>query len=253
MLVLNMGLLLLLGGLCSLIFKRLKMPVVIGYLVSGIIIAYFGWNTVDTANIVDMLSDIGLALLMFCIGMELNLNKLKRMGSSAIAVVLIMAPIVFIASMIAGGTVLGLDSVQSIVFAAVMSGSSTAVVVIVLGEQKGMDHSDIESLMLVLVVEDVFQVVMLSAITPLMQGNDMAIDDIVWMVGMIIVFMMSSIIVGITAVPKAIDYVHRKMPKEVVVVISLGLCFALSYISVIIGLSMAIGAFLAGVITSQAK
>ena len=87
MLVLNMGLLLLLGGICSLLFKRLKMPVVIGYLVSGIIIAHFGWSGKETMDIVELLSDIGLALLMFCIGMELNLNKLKRMGSFAILVV----------------------------------------------------------------------------------------------------------------------------------------------------------------------
>ncbi len=111
MLVLNLGLLLVLGGVCSLVFKKFKMPVVIGYLVSGIIIAHFGWNSADTMDIVELLSDIGLALLMFCIGMELNLKKLKKMGSFAILVVAIQVPIILVGGIVLGQLVLGLDPV----------------------------------------------------------------------------------------------------------------------------------------------
>lgn len=109
MLVLNMGILLLMGGLCSLIFKRLKMPVVIGYLVSGIIIAYFHLNTDGVVEIVELLSDIGLVLLMFVIGLELNLKKLKQIGSGAIMTVLIMVPIILIGGMLLGSLVLHLN------------------------------------------------------------------------------------------------------------------------------------------------
>ncbi len=109
MLVLNMGILLLMGGLCSLIFKRLKMPVVIGYLVSGIIIAYFNLNTDGVIEIVDLLSDIGLVLLMFIIGLELNLKKLKQIGSGAIMSVLIMVPIILIGGMLLGSFILHLN------------------------------------------------------------------------------------------------------------------------------------------------
>lgn len=109
MLVLNMGILLLMGGICSLIFKRLKMPVVIGYLVSGIIIAYFNWNSDGVVEIVELLSDIGLVLLMFVIGLELNLKKLKQIGGSAIVSVLIMVPIILIGGMLLGSLILKLD------------------------------------------------------------------------------------------------------------------------------------------------
>ena len=248
-----MAILLLLGGFCSIIFKRFKMPAVIGYLVSGIIIAAVGWVGEETEEIVEFLSDIGLALMMFCIGMELNLTKLRRMGSFAILVVMIQVPIILVGGILLGGMLLGLNSLQSLIFGAIISGSSTAVVTIVLADQKNMSHADVESLILVTVVEDVFQVLILSAISPLMSGESMEVDGMIWMLVLIIAFMITSIVVGIAFFPKLFDWLHKKMPPEVQVIIGLGLCFGLAYLSIMIGMSMAIGAFLAGVIVSQAK
>ena len=253
LLVLNMAILLLLGGFCSIVFKRFKMPSVIGYLVSGIIIAAVGWASEETVEIVEFLSDIGLALMMFCIGMELNLTKLRRMGSFAILVVMIQVPIILVGGIVLGGMLLGLDSLQALIFGAIISGSSTAVVTIVLADQKNMSHSDVESLILVTVVEDVFQVLILSAISPLMSGSSMDLDGIIWMFVLIIAFMISAIVVGIALLPKFFDWLHKKMPAEVQVIIGLGICFGLAYLSITIGMSMAIGAFLAGVIVSQSK
>ena len=251
LLVLNMALLLLLGGFCSIIFKRFKMPAVIGYLVSGIIIAAVGWVSDEVNEIVEFLSDIGLALMMFCIGMELNLTKLKKMGSFAILVVMVQVPIILIGGIVLGGLILGLDSLQALIFGAIISGSSTAVVTIVLADQNNMTHADVESLILVTVVEDVFQVLILSAITPLMHGDNMDVESLVWMVVLIIAFMVASIVIGIALFPKFLDWLHKKMPAEILVIIGLGICFGLSYLSILIGMSMAIGAFLAGVIVSQ--
>lgn len=253
LLVLNMAILLLLGGFCSIVFKRFKMPSVIGYLVSGMIIAAVGWASEETVEIVEFLSDIGLALMMFCIGMELNLTKLRRMGSFAILVVMIQVPIILVGGIVLGGMLLGLDSLQALIFGAIISGSSTAVVTIVLADQKNMSHSDVESLILVTVVEDVFQVLILSAISPLMSGSSMDLDGIIWMFVLIIAFMISAIVVGIALLPKFFDWLHKKMPAEVQVIIGLGICFGLAYLSITIGMSMAIGAFLAGVIVSQSK
>ena len=248
-----MAILLLLGGFCSIVFKRFKMPAVIGYLVSGIIIAAVGWASEETVEIVEFLSDIGLALMMFCIGMELNLTKLRRMGSFAILVVMIQVPIILVGGIVLGGMLLGLDSLQALIFGAIISGSSTAVVTIVLADQKNMSHSDVESLILVTVVEDVFQVLILSAISPLMSGSSMDLDGIIWMFVLIIAFMITAIVVGIALLPKFFDWLHKKMPAEVQVIIGLGICFGLAYLSIMIGMSMAIGAFLAGVIVSQSK
>jgi len=253
LLVLNMAILLLLGGFCSLLFKRFKMPVVIGYLVSGIIIAAAGWKSANIDEIVEFLSDIGLALMMFCIGMELDLKKLRKMGSFAILVVMVQVPIILVGGILLGQLILGLDSLQALVFGAVISGSSTAVVTIVLADQRNMSSADVETLILVIIVEDVFQVLILSAISPLMNGQNMDMSGLISMFALIIVFMITSIVVGIILLPKLLDWLQKKMPAEILVIISLGICFGLAYVSMLIGMSMAIGAFLAGVIVSQSK
>ena len=111
-----MTILLLLGGICSVIFKKLKMPAIIGYLVTGIILAnYWSGRSQDTDDIVGFLSDLGLVFMMFGIGMELNLQKLKKTGSFAIMVVMIQVPLMLMGGYL-GGSLLGLDSLQSIVF-----------------------------------------------------------------------------------------------------------------------------------------
>ena len=157
-LLLNMTMLLLIGWVCSVIFKRLKMPTAIGYIICGIILSnYWGGENADTEWLVGFLADLGLVLMMFCIGMELNLKKLSRMGPFAMMVVMIQVPIMLAGGFI-GGTMLGLDALQAIIFGAIISGSSTAVVTIVLAEQERISHTDVETLVFITVIEDVAQV-----------------------------------------------------------------------------------------------
>lgn len=248
-----MAMLLLIGGFCSVIFKKLKMPAAIGYIVSGILLSnYWSGENAETEEIVEFLSDLGLVLMMFCIGMELNLKKLKKMGSFAMMVVMIQVPIMLIGGFL-GGSLIGLNALQSIAFGAIISGSSTAVITIVLAEQDKISHADVETLILVTVIEDVAQVLILSAISPMMTGTELDIAGIVWMLITVIIFMAVAILVGLMFIPRLLDYLGDKSSTEVLLIVSLGLCFALSYLSVFIGMSMAIGAFMMGVIVSQAK
>ncbi|MBO4502545.1 MAG: cation:proton antiporter [Candidatus Methanomethylophilus sp.] len=252
-LLINMAVLLLLGSLCSIVFKRLRMPAAIGYIMCGIILSnYWGGESTETEDIVEFLSDLGLVLMMFCIGMELNLKKLRKMGAFSAMVVMIQVPIMLTGGYL-GATALGLDALQAIVFGAIISGSSTAVITIVLAEQERISRADVETLVLVTVIEDVAQVLIMSAVTPLINGQDMDPTGILVMLVVIIIFMVSAIFIGLLFIPKLLDYVGKKYPDEILLVLSLGLCFGLSYISVLVGMSMAIGSFMMGVIVSQSK
>ena len=252
-LLINMAVLLLLGSICSIVFKRLKMPAAIGYIMCGIILSnYWGGESTETEEIVEFLSDLGLVLMMFCIGMELNLKKLRKMGAFSAMVVMIQVPIMLAGGYI-GATALGLNALQAIVFGAIISGSSTAVITIVLAEQERISRADVETLILVTVIEDVAQVLIMSAVSPLMSGQNMDITGIVIMLVTIVIFMVSAIFIGLLFIPKLLDYIGKKYPDEILLVLSLGLCFGLSYISVFVGMSMAIGSFMMGVIVSQSK
>ena len=261
MLLVTMTMLLLAAGACSVIFKRLKMPPIIGYLTAGILIGLLlsskyiqdidGLET-DVRVTVELLATIGLVLLMFVIGMELNLKKLKKAGAFAIMIALIQVPL-----MVGGGYLFGLflgwDPIVSILFGAIISGSSTAVVTTVLKDQGKMSKEDIEMVILITVIEDVAQVIILSMASPLLKGTVMELDSIIWMVLIILSFMSAAVIIGIITVPRALDWIASKMPDEVLLVTALGLCFAMAVMSVWIGMSMAIGAFLMGVVVSQAS
>ena len=251
--LLNMTFLLLVAGICSVIFKKLKMPPIIGYLAAGIILAnYWIGESEETENIVSILASMGLVLLMFCIGMELNLKKLRKSGAFAILVSLIQMPL-----MVSGGYLFGLlcgwDPIQSILFGAIISGSSTAVVTAVLKEQGKLSKDDIETIVLITVVEDVAQVIILSMASPLLVGSTMELNSIVWMLMTILIFMIAAVSIGMLFVPRALDWIASKMPDEILWITSLGMCFAMALMSVWIGMSMAIGAFLMGVVVSQAN
>ena len=237
----------LLAAACSIIFNKIRLPPLIGYIVAGIIIANVWTITNDSEQIVSILSDIGLVMLMFCIGLEINLRKIRKQGLFAMGVVIIQLPLMMLGGIVAG-MLLGYDMVQCICLGAIISGSSTAVVMAVLKSQKELDADHKESLVLVLIMEDIGQVIILSMITPIMASNDPSVDvnSLIVMIVSIIVFMVASIVVGLKLIPRAINWVSDNVSDEILTVFSVGLAFGMALLSIYIGLSMAIGAFLMG-------
>ena len=111
--LINMTYLILLAGLCSIVFNKLKLPPIIGYLLAGILICNVFEIPESSAEITEILSDIGLVMLMYCIGMELNLKKLKQDGRFAIIVSLVQLPVMMMAGYFAG-VLMGYSSTASI-------------------------------------------------------------------------------------------------------------------------------------------
>ena len=252
-LLLNMTLLLLVSAICTVIFKKLKMPTIVGYLVTGIILAnYWVGENADTELIVEILANLGLVMLMFCIGMELNLKKIRKTGMFALMVMMIQVPLIM-----AGGYVFGMfmgwTALQCLLFGAIISGSSTAVVTAVLHDQKILTREEADTVILITVIEDVAQVMILSMLSPMMVGSSMSIGSVVLMFITIIIFMVAIVGLGLLIVPRPLDWIGDRMQSEILLVSSLGICFAVSLLSVFIGMSMAIGAFLIGVVVSQSK
>lgn len=250
--LINMTYLVLTAGLCSIVFNKLKMPPIIGYLLAGVLLANVLEIPASSESIISILSDIGLVMLMFCIGMELNLDKLKRDGRFAMIVAMIQLPVMMITGY-SVGTLMGYSSAASIALGAIISGSSTAVLLAVLSMQERISRETIETLVLVTVIEDIGQVIIMSMITPVFAGSSMEFDQMAILIISIVVFMLVSIVAGIKIVPRCLDWVGDNTSAEVLLMVSIGICFLMSYLAVVIGMSMAIGAFLMGVILSQSK
>ncbi len=248
----NMTYLVLLAGLCSIVFNKLKLPPIIGYLLAGILLCNVFDIPESSGEIIHILSDIGLVMLMYCIGMELNLEKLKKDGRFAVLVAMVQLPIMMMMGY-SVGSLMGYSSSASIALGAIIAGSSTAVLLAVLSMQERIDKGLIETIVLVTVIEDIGQVIIMSMITPIFAGSSMDMMEMVILIVEIIAFMLISIILGVKIVPRILDWVGDNTSPEVLLVFSVGLCFLMAYLAVLIGMSMAIGAFLMGVILSQSK
>ena len=250
----NLALFILLAAACSIVFNKIKLPPLIGYIVAGIIIANIWTVTHESEDIVGILSDIGLVLLMFCIGLEINLKKIRKQGLFAIEVAVIQLPLMVLGGALAG-MFLGFDMVQSICLGAIISGSSTAVVMAVLKSQKRLDKEHIEMLVLITIMEDIGQVIILSMITPIMASNNPAIDinSLIVMIASILIFMIVSLLIGLRLIPRMINWVSDNVSDEILTVFSVGLAFGMALLSIYIGLSMAIGAFLMGMMIAASR
>ncbi len=254
----------LLAAVCSIVFNKLKLPPLIGYIVAGIILVnvLFIYQDEETIrveeDIISLLKDMGLVMLMFCIGLEINIKKIRKQGSFAILVAVIQLPLMVFGGFVAG-TFLGYDMTQSIVLGAIISGSSTAVVMAVLKSQNRLDKEHIEMLVLITIMEDIGQVIILSMITPLMAnymlhaGGGMDINSIVALIVKILAFMIISIVIGLKVVPRIINWISDNVSDEILTITSVGLAFGMALLATYAGLSMAIGAFLMGMMVASSR
>lgn len=252
LLLISVAVFTLLAGLCSIVFNKIKLPPLIGYLLAGIIIANFWHTSEDSEVIVSILSDMGLVLLMFCIGLEINLKKIRKQGAFAIEVAVIQLPLMVLGGFLAG-YFLGFNTLQCITLGAIISGSSTAVVMAVLKSQGRLDKEHIEMLVLITIMEDIGQVIILSMITPMLAGSNLDTNGLIVMIISILVFMIASIVVGLKLMPRIINWVSDNVSSEVLLVFVIGLAFGMALLSTYVGLSMAIGAFLMGMMIAACR
>ncbi len=251
--MLDMVYLLLIAGGCSIIFSKLRMPAITGYLAAGLILGPTMLHEISVEeNTIFILANMGIVLLMFYIGMELNLKRLRKAGTFIFVAMTIQMILMVIIGYLSG-LALGLDHVASIFLGAIIAGTSTAVVVAVLRDRKYLDPEVAETVIIFTVLEDIGQVFVLTLAAPLLVGDSPALGSTILMVVGIVLFFALTIIIGMAVVPKALDAISRKFSPEVLIIVAIGLCFALALLSNFMGLSIAIGAFLMGTLVSQSS
>ena len=251
-LIASMATLVLLAAFLSIVMSRLKFPPLIGFLAAGIIIANYLNLDEGAMDVVEVFSELGLIMLMFSIGMEIDLRKLKKQGRFAIVVALVQLPLMVIGGVLAG-TFLGFNMLQSICLGCIISGSSTAVVMAVLKSQGTLDKENIETLVLITIMEDIGQVIMLSMLTPMLVGSEMSADDLALLIIQIAIFMIACFTAGLLIVPRVIDWMYKRSNDELISLLCLGGLFTLCYAGTKMGLSVAIGAFLMGIIVGTSR
>jgi len=267
----DLAFIMIIGAIVTLAFFKIKQPLIIGYLFAGMLIGpispFWSWllpeggpNT-EALGAVGILSDIealnlfaeiGVILLLFVIGIEFPYSKIKRIGRKAIGIgniglFLTMGVIFFTASS------LGLGFMDALFISAALAISSTAIIVKIF-EDTGRIKKESSLLVLgILIVEDVIAVILISSLQSIALVGTVSIESIIAVVAVAIALIAGTFTIGTRVIPPLIDRVAATEHREILLLSVLGLCFGYALFANIVGLSVAIGAFLAGVLVAESK
>ena len=246
----NLALVLSVAALTSLIFQRLRQPVVFGYLVAGMIIGpHIPIPLVADEEMVHAFSELGVVLLMFSIGLEFNLRKLIAVGGPAGAVALVQATTLIGLGYLVG-RVAGWTPVESLFTGAAIAISSTTIIAKAFAEQKVRGRvADI--VLGILIVEDLIAILLIAILTAVGEGGGLSPREIVATTLRLVLFLAGLIGVGLLVVPRLIRAAVRTERSETILISSMGVCFAASLLAVSLGYSVALGAFIAGSLVGE--
>ena len=268
--VTDLAVIMILAGIVTLAFFKIRQPLIIGYLFAGMLIGPLSplWTSflpesgnVEPSGAVGILSDIaalnvfaeiGVILLLFVIGIEFPFAKIRSIGKVAILVgslgLFLTLIVVFYAS-----TLLGLGFMDALFISAALSISSTAIIVKVL-EETGKIKKESSILVLgILIVEDVIAVILIASLESIALAGTVSIEGAIAVVVVATILIVGTFTVGIRTIPKLIDKVASAENREILLLSVLGVCFGYALLANIVGLSVAIGAFLAGVLVAESK
>lgn len=232
--------------------QRIKLPSILGFLITGTIIGPYGLSLVNAVDQVEIISEIGVILLLFVIGMELSLKQLASIKKTVFIGGLIQ---VGLTVLVAGSSYysLGYSWNESVFVGFLFSLSSTAIVLKVFQDRNEISSPHARNALAILIFQDIIVVPMM-LVTPLMAGVS---SDLTMTV--ISLLVRSGIVVGITIVsaryivPKLMHAIAKTGSKELFLLTTITICFAVAFLTSEAGLSLALGAFLAGLIISESE
>jgi len=250
----DLAVVMIVAGLVTIVFHRLKQPVVLGYIIAGVII---GPHTPpyalihDEANI-NTLSDLGVILLMFSLGLEFSLRKLTRVGVPALIAALLEILVLFWVGYEIGHF-FDWPLLDSIFLGAMLSMSSTTVIIKVLSDLGKMKERFAQLIFGILIIEDILGIAMIALLSGIAMTGSLRVGDVGMTLGKLGIFLAVTLVAGLLGVPRLIGYVARFKSNEMLIVTVLGLCFGVSLLSAKLGYSVALGAFVIGAVIAEAR
>jgi CPA2 family monovalent cation:H+ antiporter-2 len=238
----------------ALISYRLKQPLVIGYIGAGIIIGPYTppFSFVLHTEVLNLLAEIGIVLLLFVVGLEYPIAKLRSIGRKALVIAMAEAFGVLALGFVVGQT-MGLQFYDSLFLALSISVTSTVIVMRVLEELHILKDEASVLLLGVAIIEDIIIVSTLAVLQSVASTGNLSLQEIGISVGLVLAFIGGALFIGSKTVPRFVDLVGKTNHPDLVVVAILGVAFGLSFIANQIGVSVATGAFFAGVLVAESK
>ena len=251
-LVRDLAVILISAGVFTIISKALKQPLILGYILAGVLIGphvdfFFG---ISSKEAVEEWSDIGVIFMMFGLGLEFSFKKLLKVGSGPIVTALIKAAGVFIIGYVTGQA-LGWKTMESIFLGGLLSMSSTAVV-LKSYDDLGLKGKPFASLVFgTLVVEDLIAILLMVLLSTMAVSNNFQGGELILGLGKLLFFLILWFLVGIYLIPTLFKKAKKWITDEILLIVSIGLCFGMVTLATGAGYSEALGAFLMGSILAE--
>lgn len=246
-LITDLAFILLLGAVVTVLFKWLKQPVVLGYIVAGFLASpnFTLLPSVNTEANIEFWAQIGIVVLLFSLGLEFSFKKLVNSGGSAVVTALIIVTGMMGVGFVTG-RILHFNTINSLFLGGMLSMSSTTIIIKAFTDM-GLRQQKFASLVLaVLIVEDLFAVVMMVVLSSIAINNSVEGAEMLWSIGKLMFFLVIWFLVGVYMLPSLLNGVRRYLNSETLLVVSMGLCLGMAVFSVYCGFSMALGAFVMG-------
>lgn len=238
------------AAVTTVVFQRLRQPVVLGYILAGLIVGpHVPIPLVADREIIQTLSELGVILLMFSLGLEFSVRKLVEVGPTAGLTAVIQSSImIWIGFMV--GQAFGWTSRESIFAGAIIAISSTTIIAKAFDEQ-GIKGKLRELVVGILIVEDLIAVLLMALLTALSSGDGVSAGTLAKSSGRLVAFLVGLVSIGMLLVPRAIRAINRLQRPETTLVASVGICFAVALLALEFGYSVALGAFIAGSLIAE--
>lgn len=246
-LISDLALMLITAGVVTLIFKKLRQPLVLGYIVAGFLIGpYFHWlpQVTDTASI-STWSEIGIIILMFYLGLEFNLHKLASVGGTAIITAVVEVAGMLLIGFLAGKA-LGWSTMNSVFLGGMLSMSSTTIIIKAFEELKLRGKKFTELVFGTLIIEDIAGIFMMIILSTISVSQNITGGELAVKILLLLFYLALWMILGIFLIPTFLKHTANLMNNETLLIVSLGMCFGMVLLANYLGFSSALGAFLAG-------
>ncbi len=256
-LISDLAFILLLGAGVTLLFKWIKQPVVLGYIVAGFLASpnFEYLPSVSTLANIDFWAEIGIVIMLFSLGLEFSFKKLLNVGGSAVVTTLIiitgMVTVAFIV-----GHLWGFSNINCLYLGGMIGMSSTTIIIKAFSDL-GLRQRKFAALVFgVLIVEDLFAVIMMVVLSSVAMNNSVDGGEMLYNISRLAFFLVIWFLAGVLILPSFLNFARRYLNNETLLIVSIGLCFGMAVFSQLCGFSMALGAFVMGSIlagTSMAE
>ncbi len=239
------------AAITTVLFQRLRLPVVLGYLVAGVLVGPHTsvWFVAD-AHLVETLAELGVILLMFSIGLELSIRGVLGVGVGAIAAAVIEVGLMVVLGS-AIGSAFGLDGRASVFIGVIVAISSTTIISRSFDEHPPPAEQK-RRVFGLLVVEDLLAILLLTILTAISRGADAGVGELVTTLGQLLGFLAATIVAGLLLIPRLVRFTVGLGRHETTLVLAIGVCFGLAILADSAGYPVALGAFLAGALVAEA-